>query len=87
MTYIEQQVAAEGRGRLVLLSRVRAKLGLKPVSRRLLSARKGGSLRMGRYQTVAERNRGLLAGLPTAGESTVDELFERRSEAAREDCE
>lgn len=76
------------RGRVVLPSAVRAELGLKPGTRMLLSTEQDGSLRLRPYRSVADRNRGMLAGLGPAGESMVDELLaERRREAAREDRE
>jgi AbrB family looped-hinge helix DNA binding protein len=85
---MEQQIVVGDRGRVVLPSRVRAKLGLKPGSRMLLSAEEDGSLRLRPYRTVADQNRGLLAELAPAGESMVDELLaERRREAALEDRE
>lgn len=88
MSHSEQQVVVGDRGRVVLPSKVRAKLGLKPGSRMLLSAEEDGSLRLRPYRTVAEQNRGLLAGLAPAGDSMVGELMaERRREAAREDRE
>jgi AbrB family looped-hinge helix DNA binding protein len=71
-----------------LPSRVRAKLGLKPGSRMLLSTEDDGSLRLRPYRAVADQSRGMLAGLAPTGESLVDELLaERRNEAAREDLE
>ncbi|HEV3070399.1 MAG TPA: AbrB/MazE/SpoVT family DNA-binding domain-containing protein [Solirubrobacteraceae bacterium] len=88
MFHREQQVVVGDRGRLVLPSKVRAKLGLKPGSRMLLSAEEDGSLRLRPYRTVADQNRGLLAGLAPASDSMVDELLaERRREAALEDHE
>ena len=88
MTHIEQQIVVGDRGRVVLPSRVRAKLGLKAGSRMLLSAEEDGSLRLRPYRVVADQNRGMLAGLAPAGESLVDELLvERREAAAREDRE
>lgn len=88
MTHKEQQVVVGDRGRVVLPSRVRAQLGLKPGSRMLLSAEEDGSLRLRPYRAVADQSRGMLAGLAPAGESLVDELLaERRHEAAREDLE
>jgi len=54
----------------------------------LLSTERDGSLRLRPYRSVADRNRGLLAKLPPAGTSMVDELLaERRREAADEDRE
>jgi AbrB family looped-hinge helix DNA binding protein len=88
MAHAEQQIVVGDRGRVVLPSKVRAKLGLKPGSRMLLSTEKDGSLRLRPYRTVADESRGLLAGLAPEGESVVDELLaERRREATREDRE
>ncbi len=88
MSHMEQQVVIGDRGRVVLPSKVRAKLGLKPGSRMLLSAEEDGSLRLRPYRAVADQSRGLLAALAPASDSMVDELVaERRREAAREDRE
>lgn len=88
MPHKERQIVIGDRGRVVLPSKMRAKLGLKPGSRMLLSAEADGSLRLRPYRMVAEQSRGLLADLAPAGESMVGELLsERRREAAREDSE
>ncbi len=69
----------------MLPSGVRAELGLTPGSRLLLSTEKDGSLRLRPYRSVADQNRGMLAGLAPSGDSMVDELLaERRHEAERE---
>jgi AbrB family looped-hinge helix DNA binding protein len=81
----EHQVVVGDRGRVVLPSGVRAELDLKPGSRLLLSTEKDGSLRLRPYRSVANENRGLLAGSRPAGKSPVDELLaERRREAELE---
>jgi AbrB family looped-hinge helix DNA binding protein len=88
MAHREQQIVVGDRGRLVLPSGVRRELGLEPGSRLLLSTEKDGSLRLRPYRSVADQNRGMLAGLPPAGKSMVDELLaERRLEAELEDHE
>ncbi len=88
MSHKEQQVVVGDRGRVVLPSKVRAKLGLKPGSRMLLSTEEDGSLRLRPYRAVADQSLGMLAALAPAGESLVDELLaERRDAAAREDRE
>jgi AbrB family looped-hinge helix DNA binding protein len=81
----EHHVVVGDRGRVVLPSGVRAELDLKPGSRLLLSTEKDGSLRLRPYRSVADKNRGMLAGSTPAGKSTVDELLaERRREAESE---
>jgi AbrB family looped-hinge helix DNA binding protein len=81
-------VVVGDRGRVVLPSGVRARLGLKRGTRLLLSTEKDGSLRLRPYRSVADQGRGMLAGLAHAEESLVDELLaERRSEAELEDRE
>jgi len=72
----------------VLPSEVRTQLGLETGSRLLLSTEADGSMRLRPYRSVADLNRGLLAGLAPAGESVVDELLaERRQEAEDESTE
>jgi AbrB family looped-hinge helix DNA binding protein len=86
MTHAEYQVVVGDRGRVVLPSGVRAELGLKSGSRLLLSTEKDGSLRLRPYRSVADQNRGMLAGLAPHEDSMVDELLaERRHEAEFED--
>lgn len=88
MSHRVQQVVVGDRGRVVLPSKVRSKLGLKSGSRMLLSAEEDGSLRLRPYRAVADQSRGLLAGLAPAGHSMVNKLVaERRREAAQEDRE
>ena len=87
MAHNEHQVVVGDRGRLVLPSRVRTELGLKPGSRLLLSTEEDGSLRLRPYRSVANQSRGML-GLTPAGKSMVDELLtDRRREAESEDRE
>lgn len=72
----------------MLPSEVRTQLGLETGSRLLLSTEADGSMRLRPYRSVADLNRGLLAGLAPAGESVVDELLaERRQEAEDESTE
>ncbi len=74
------------RGRIVLPAAVRARLGLTPGTRLLVSVDPDGSLRLRPYRAVADAGRGLLAGLGGPG-SMVDELArERRAAAAAEDA-
>jgi AbrB family looped-hinge helix DNA binding protein len=83
-----KDVVVGDRGRVVLPSDVRAELDLRPGTRMLLSTEPDGSLRLRPYRSVADRNRGMLAGIAPPGGSLVDELLvERRREAAREDPE
>jgi AbrB family looped-hinge helix DNA binding protein len=85
MSHDEYRVVVGDRGRIVLPSSVRGALGLEAGSRMLLSTEKDGSLRLRPYRSVADRNRGMLSGLASAGGSMVDELLaERRREAERE---
>lgn len=80
---IERRVIVGDRGRLVLPAAVRAELGLHEGSPLLLSTESDGSIRLRPYRAVADRGRGMLAGL--AGGSPVDELIaERRAAAAAE---
>jgi AbrB family looped-hinge helix DNA binding protein len=86
MTHTDRKIVVGDRGRVVLPAEVRAELGLKPGSQMLLSTEADGSLRLRPYRAVAERSRGMLAGLAGADESLVDELLaERRREATLED--
>jgi AbrB family looped-hinge helix DNA binding protein len=86
MAHAGRQIVVGDRGRLVLPSKVRAELDLKPGTRMLLSTEADGSLRLRPYRTVAEQSRGMLVGLAPAGEGLVDELLrERRREAHDED--
>jgi len=88
MAHKEHQVVVGDRGRVVLPSRVRTELGLKPGSRLLLSTERDGSLRLRPYRSVADQNLGMLTGSTSAGKSMVDELLaERRREAELEDQE
>lgn len=88
MAHNAHRIVVGDRGRVVLPSRVRTELGLEPGSRLLLSTEKDGSLRLRPYRSVADQNRGMLAGLAPAGKSMVDELLaERRREAELEDHE
>jgi AbrB family looped-hinge helix DNA binding protein len=88
MAHKEDQVVVGDRGRVVLPSGVRARLGLKRGTRLLLSTEKDGSLRLRPYRSVADQSRGMLVGLARAEDSLVDELLaERRSEAELEDRE
>jgi AbrB family looped-hinge helix DNA binding protein len=88
MAHAERQIIVGDRGRVVLPSEIRVQLGLKPGSRLLLSTEKDGSLRLRPYRTVADQNRGMLAGLTPTDKSMVEELLaERRQEARREDSE
>lgn len=85
MAHKEREITVGERGRLVLPSTVRAELGIKPGTRLLLSTELDGSLRLRPYRTVAEQGRGLLAAVPPADRSMVDELLaERHREVARE---
>lgn len=85
MSRAEQKVVVGDRGRLVLPSGVRKKLGLKAGSQLLLSTDEDGSLRLRPYRSVANQNRGLLAELGPSGDSMVEELLaERRHEAELE---
>ncbi len=86
MSHNERLVVVGDRGRVVLPSGVRSELGLKPGSRLLLSTEKDGSLRLRPFRSVADQNRGMLAGSALAGKSMVDGLLaERRREAELED--
>jgi len=86
MSHTDQHVVVGDRGRLVLPSKVRAELDLKPGTHMLLSTEADGSLRLRPYRAVAEQARGMLSGLAETGDSLVDELLlERRREAADED--
>jgi len=88
MAHRERQIVVGDRGRVVLPSDVRSALDLKPGTRMLVSTEPDGSLRLRPFRSVADRNRGMLAGIAPADESLVDELLaERRREAAREDRE
>lgn len=88
MAHYERHITVGDRGRVVLPAAVRAELGLEPGTRMLLRTEPDGSLRLLPYRTVAERSRGMFAGLRPVGVSMVDELIaERRLEAAREDAE
>lgn len=85
MSHNEREVIVGDRGRVVLPSAVRSRLGLGPGTRLLLSMEADGSLRLKPYRVVADQARGLLAELAPAGESLVDDLVgERRAEAGRE---
>jgi AbrB family looped-hinge helix DNA binding protein len=85
---VERQIVLGDRGRVVLPSEVRTQLGLETGSRLLLSTEADGSMRLRPYRSVADMNRGLLAGLAPADESVVDELLaERRQEAEDESAE
>jgi antitoxin PrlF len=85
MSHTERQVVVGERGRLVLPSTVRAKLGIEPGTRLLLSTEPDGSLRLRPYRAVAEQGRGLLAKLEPTDRPMVDDLLaERRREDARE---
>lgn len=71
------------RGRVVLPAGVRSALGLRPGTRMVLTTEPDGSLRLRPYRAVADRSRGLLAGLD--GGSLVAELLdERRAEGESE---
>lgn len=73
------------RGRLVLPVSVRRSLGLAPGTPLLLTEEGDGSLRLTPYRAVANRHRGVFAGLVSDGGSLVDELLaQRRAEADRE---
>lgn len=86
MAHAERHVTVGDRGRVVLPAAVRAQLGLEPGTRMLLSTEPDGSVRLRPYRAIADRNRGLLAGLAGSDVSLADELAqERRREAARED--
>jgi AbrB family looped-hinge helix DNA binding protein len=86
MAHSGYKIVVGDRGRVVLPSDVRAELDLKPGTRMLLSTEADGSVRLRPYRAVADRNRGVLAGIAPAEESLVDELLaERRREAAHED--
>lgn len=85
MSRDERQVVLGDRGRIVLPSAIRSRLGLNPGMRMLLSTEDDGSLRLRPYRSVADQSRGLLADLAPEATSMVDELLEeRRAEAARE---
>jgi AbrB family looped-hinge helix DNA binding protein len=80
----ERQITIGDRGRIVLPAAVRAQLGLEPGTRMLVSAEQDGSVRLRPYRSVADRHRGILAGLGDG--AMVDDLIaERRDAAARED--
>ncbi len=86
MNHNEYQVVVGDRGRVVLPSGVRSELDLKPGSRLLLSTEKDGSLRLRPYRSVADQNRGMLAGSTPARKSMVDGLLaERRREVEMEE--
>ncbi len=77
------------RGRMVLPSAVRRKLGLTAGTRLLVDVESDGSLKLQPFRAAADQTRGLLRELgelaPDKG-SAVDELLaERRAQAARED--
>jgi AbrB family looped-hinge helix DNA binding protein len=75
------------RGRLVLPAAIREQLRLTSGDRFLLRVEEDGSIRLESFRAIAERNRGLFAGL-APGRSLVDELIaERRAEAARESAD
>ena len=84
MAHLDMRITVGERGRLVLPSSVRRKLGLKPGTHMLLSTEQDGSLRLRPYRVVTDQNRGLLRDLP--GGSMAEELLsERRAEAAAEE--
>lgn len=88
MAHVKRQVVVGERGRLVLPSAVRAKVGIRPGTRLLLTIEPDGSLRLRPYRAIAAQGRGLLAQLASPDRSMVDELLaERRREAARESAE
>jgi AbrB family looped-hinge helix DNA binding protein len=79
------RIVVGDRGRLVLPAAVRARLGLTPGTRLLVSTEADGSIRLRPYRVAADAGRGLLAGLGDP-RSMVDELLaERRAGAAAED--
>lgn len=85
MAHAAREVVVGDRGRVVLPSDIRARLGLEPGDRMLLSAEEDGSLRLRPYRAVAKLGMGLLADLAPGDGSMVDELIaERRAEARRE---
>jgi AbrB family looped-hinge helix DNA binding protein len=79
-------VVVGDRGRMVLPSAVRRKLGLTAGTRLLVDVASDGSLKLQPFRTAADQTRGLLRErVPHAG-SAVDELLaERRAQAAHED--
>jgi AbrB family transcriptional regulator (stage V sporulation protein T) len=74
------------RGRMVLPSAVRRKLGLAAGTRLLLDVESDGSLRLQPFRDVAERCLGMLSELsPYEGSAVDDLLAERRAEVAAEE--
>jgi AbrB family looped-hinge helix DNA binding protein len=73
------------RGRMVLPSAVRRKLGLTAGTRLLVDIETDGSLKLQPFRAAADQTRGLLRELAPHESSAVDELLaERRAQAARE---
>jgi AbrB family looped-hinge helix DNA binding protein len=74
------------RGRMVLPSALRRKLGLTAGTRLLVDVEPDGSLKLQPFRAAAEQTRGILGELaPSKGSAVDDLLAERRAEAARED--
>ena len=79
-------VVVGDRGRMVLPSTVRRKLGLTAGTRLLVDVEPDGSLKLQPFRAAAEQTRGLLRELaPYEGSAVDDLLAERRADAARED--
>ncbi len=78
-------VVVGDRGRMVLPSAVRRKLGLTAGTRLLVDVEPDGSLRLQPFRAAAERGRGLLADVGDPDVSWTEDLIaQRRAEAARE---
>jgi AbrB family looped-hinge helix DNA binding protein len=78
-------VVVGDRGRMVLPSAVRRKLGLTAGTRLLVDVEPDGSLKLQPFRAAAERGRGLLANVGDPEVSWTEDLIaQRRREAARE---
>jgi AbrB family looped-hinge helix DNA binding protein len=84
--YMAHTVVVVGdRGRMVLPSAVRRKLGLTAGTRLLVDVEPDGSLKLQPFRAAAERGRGLLADVGDPDVSWTEDLIaQRRGEAASE---